>query len=124
MNAFDDELRAHFRDLRDDDATTAPPFATMGIEIHARPHRRVWGLAAAAVLLLASGALALRSRSARRDDNARIRLDVLNWRAPTDALLRDSRIGLGGATGIFGSVLDGAAAGATATDSSTRGSGT
>lgn len=124
MNAFDDDLRAQFRDLRAHDATTAPPFATMRLEVHARPHRAVWWLAAAAIVAIASGVVALRARSARRDDDARIRLDVLNWRAPTDALLPDSRNGLGGAIGIFGSVLDGAAAGATATDSSTRGSGT
>lgn len=124
MNAFDDELRAHFRDRREHDATTAPPFPAMRTDADARPRRTVWWLAAAAVLILASGAAVLRARSAQREASVRLRLDVLNWRAPTDALLRDSRTMFGGPTPLFGSVLDGATAGATATDSSTTGSGT
>jgi hypothetical protein len=47
--------------------------------------------------------------------------DVLYWRAPTDALLGNSRRMLGGSASLFGSVLDGAVAGAAAIESTTRG---
>lgn len=116
MTMLDDELHAHFRELRDDDAMTAASFDAVravagnraGRRRTSRGARSAWWLAAAVIVVVAGSAVALRAWRGRRAGGvAQIRLDVLNWRSPTDALLRQSRAIAGVSQPILGSVLDG-----------------
>ena len=112
MTIYDDELRAHFGDLRAEDAAAAPVFALPPASAPrpSRSSRAVW-LAAAAVVAIAATLVVLRERPRVNASVVRIDSSVLNWASPTDGLLRDARALTSRASApssVFGSVLDGA----------------
>ena len=118
----DQELRARFQRLRDEDRADAPAFRAMvaRAELHARAPRRagflspLW-MAAAATILLAVGVALGRQR---RGEAAREQTDswifdvagmptVGTWTPPTASLLRTSDRALRAPAPILSSILDG-----------------
>lgn len=109
----DEDLRARFAELRDDDRAHAPEFgalwrrAELRAQTTARPRtlRSAWILAAAGIVLTV-GILFQRSREVP----ARISgATISSWRSPTAGLLRTPGIELLAPPAIFSSILDGAA---------------
>lgn len=111
----DEDLRARFGELRDDDRAHAPEFgalwkrAELRAQTMARPRtlRAAWILAAAGIVMTA-GILFQRSREvpARGTTSG---ATISSWRSPTAGLLRTPGIELLAPPAIFSSILDGAA---------------
>jgi len=118
MIRHDDELRARFQELRDDDREHAPSFRALWAraEEGARTPRRshdaalLW-IAAAASVVLAAG-IALRGDLGRLvaglvPPEAREEQTLSNWRSPTAGLLRTWGSNLLAPPSIRSSILDG-----------------
>lgn len=126
MSSLDHDVRAGFDALREQDGASAPEFRGMcaaavpraGIT-RRRLRRGVW-LAAAAAACIAVASTIVVSRRAR-EKLVQINPEVLNWRAPTDGLLRMSRQVTRFQQPILGSALDSVGAPSVRTNSSTGG---
>lgn len=91
MTIGDDELRAHFDDLRAEDDAAAPAFdPPRPVTVPRRLRRSVW-LGAAAMIAVAAGLVALRARAHRKPVTVQIDPSVLTWTSPTDGLLQAAR---------------------------------
>ena len=117
-DTHDDELRARFQQLRDDDAANAPPFRPLWERAEAKarcaPRARTWApvwVAAAVVVLLAAGVVVRRS-----DEGKRIRLgdrtqnttpSLSKWTSPTASLLHAPLRDLLEPPSVLSSTLDG-----------------
>jgi hypothetical protein len=114
----DEDLRARFGELRNDDRAHAPEFdalwkrAELRARTTARPRmlRMAWVVAAAGIVLIV-GILVQRSRvrdlPARRRRSATETM-ISNWTSPTASLLRTPGGDLLAPPAIFSSILDGA----------------
>jgi len=117
----DDELRARFEALREEDRRRAPAFRGALSDAWPRPLPRrrafplVW-IAAAAGLVLTVGIAVRESRQHGADPSAgpigsfggADTVSVTTWRSPTASLLRTSGSGLLAPPRILSSILDGA----------------
>ena len=114
--ASDDDLRSHFRALRDHDAAHAPEFhalsrhAARRIGRRMRPSAAVFLWIAAASVVAAAGVVLQQSR--RDDDTPDFARNaaptISNWSSPTDGLLRTPGRELLSPPPILSSILDGA----------------
>jgi hypothetical protein len=121
----DDEVRAHFDDLRAEDRAVAPEFSALWSEAERRAHapptrsrmrsrmRVAWWLAAASAIIAAT---LLVQRARRRDTLSDAAIagsmpypNVTSWTSPTDGLLRMSRRTTLASPSLRQSVLDGVA---------------
>jgi hypothetical protein len=110
----DDDLRARFAELRDDDRAHAPEFgalwrrAELRAQTMARPRtlRVTWILAAAGIVVTV-GILFQQSRDVRTRGSIS-RATISSWRSPTAGLLRMPGVELFAPPAIFSSILDGA----------------
>ena len=117
----DDELRARFEALREEDRRRAPAFRGALSDEGPRPLPRrrafplVW-IAAAAGIVLTVGIAVRETRQHDPDPHARSAssfgggdtVSITTWRSPTASLLRSSGSGLLAPPRILSSVLDGA----------------
>ena len=108
MTIADEELRAHFNDLRAEDAGTVPAFAVPANAPHVgRLPSRAWWLAIAATIAIVATLAGLRARARVTPAVVRVDPSILNWTAPTDGLLREARELTAAPRSVFGSVFDG-----------------
>jgi len=126
VSSIDEELRAHFDDLRAEDRMRAPEFSALwsaadegsekrqagsGPRWRARP---VWSFAAAASVVIAASLLVQRAQRVEVASDATLADTVLypsitSWRSPTDGLLRMSQLTTRTSPSLLGSVFDGVA---------------
>ena len=124
MSNIDDDVQAHFDDLRAEDASHAPEFSALwrGAERQATvsvgPRPRTRGVWAGVLMAAAASAViiaALRVEQERRSDvvaDATIadtvpHVSITSWRSPTAGLLYQSQQMTFLSPSLFGSVLDG-----------------
>ena len=134
MSSIDEELRAHFDDLRAEDRARAPAFSALwheaesgkreapsgGLEPAGAPlspwlGRPVWWFAAAASVVIAATVLVQRTqRIDVASDTALadtvVYSGIMAWTSPTDGLLRMAQGTTRTSTSLLGSVFDGVAA--------------
>jgi uncharacterized protein HemX len=118
MSIIDDELRARFGELRDDDRASAPAFPAMRAAADARakatvPARRLallWTAVAAGVVLAAGVAIRVSHDRDRLHRATASVPSISTWRSPTASLLPTSSTALLTQSSIFPSILDGALA--------------
>jgi hypothetical protein len=140
VSSIDEELHAHFDDLRAEDRRLAPEFSALwsaaeagsgkreaasGPRLRARP---VWSFAAAASFVIAAALLVQRTQRVEVANEAALADTVLypnitSWRSPTDGLLRMSQRTTRTSPSILGSVFDGVAAPPIQPDTSKGGGG-
>jgi hypothetical protein len=108
----DDQLRARFDQLRDDDRASVPPFHVqwdrVAAAVHSAPRRRRFspvGLAAAAVLMLGAGIVVRRASDADRFRTTPT--TISGWTSPTASLLHTSGGDLFAPPPLLSSALDG-----------------
>jgi len=110
----DEDLRARFAELRDDDRAHAPEFGALWKRAELRAQTtprlrrmRVAWIVAAAGIVLTAGILFQRSWGVPTHGNIS-EATISNWRSPTAGLLRTPGIELLAPPAIFSSILDGA----------------
>jgi hypothetical protein len=142
VSSIDEELRAHFDDLRAEDRARAPQFSALwheggsgkreaasggleptGAPLSTWPGRPVWWFAAAASVVIAAMVLVqLTQRVEVASDTALsdtvLYSGIMAWTSPTDGLLRMSQRTTRTSTSLLGSVFDGVAAPAAQSDTS------
>ena len=145
MNSIDEELRAHFDDLRAEDRARAPEFSALwheggsgkrqaasggpertGAPLSRWRGRSVWWVAAAASVVITATVLVQRTQRVEVPSDTALADTVLypsitSWTPPTDELLRMSQRTTQTSPSSLGSVLDGVATPPVQPDSSKRG---
>jgi hypothetical protein len=107
----DDELRRHFRALRDVELAHVPPFAELSLhplaDQRARRTPARWVLAGGVGAMAAAAMLAVLAHRRQEDALLSAAVEISRWQAPSDALLDGSHGALlGSATVLGASVLD------------------
>jgi hypothetical protein len=140
VSSIDEELRAHFDDLRAEDRARAPEFSALwqeagsgkrqaasgGQDRTAAPlqgwrARPVWLLAAAASVVIAATVLVQRAQRLEVTSDGALADSVsylTSWTSPTDGLLRMSQRTNRSSPSLLGSVFDGVATPPVTTDTS------